>query len=344
MENNKINKYIVIVITIILIVIVLLTFNQKKENNQVSTPNTKLKEAVIFTDERCPETICDIPLLEKKLKESNSLKNTKFIIKKYSGNKEEIKNFMRENNVKGLPLVIFKTNKIDEKRIDGYLWKSKDWKYFLLAGLYNPIAQDKLEKRETKTGSLDVFTMGYCPFWEIALKTLPKLKEIFWNDWIKLNIHYIADTINKNWDINDLNSLHWIPEVKEDIRQLCIKKYYWIDTLIDYLQERYKNPNNRGQISELPEEAYKIANIDKNKINKCEKEEGINLLKEDLKLAQELGIWASPTWLANNKYKFWGIKINNIKNNFCKYNSNFKGCNEIINEKDNTWISPTCGG
>ena len=71
--------------------------------------------------------------------------------------------------------------------------------------------------------------------------------------------------------------------------------------------------------------------IDAKVIEKCSTgPEGKALLTENVKLAKDLGIGASPTWLANNKNQFSGVAAEQIKKNFCAYNADLKGCAKTL--------------
>ena len=204
----------------------------------------------------------------------------------------------------------------------------------------------KLVCRKEIKWKLDLFIMWYCPFGEIAAKQLPALKKALNNN-IDISIHYIADKVNEKNTAEWFNSLHGVKEAEEDIRQMCVQKYYWTEKLIDYLQERYKNADNYWQVKDDPAGAIKFIWWDPDKIKECvENWEWAKLLEEDVKLAKKLQINASPTWLANNRYKFGGIDANVIKDNFCKHNSQIAECNngeKIETDNKNNWQNPTCG-
>jgi len=73
--------------------------------------------------------------------------------------------------------------------------------------------------------------------------------------------------------------------------------------------------------------------------------EGKALHSENIKIANGLEIGASPTWLANNKYKFSGIAPEQIKAQFCQYNKDLKGCAKTLSgEAQGTGGGATCGG
>ena len=67
--------------------------------------------------------------------------------------------------------------------------------------------------------------------------------------------------------------------------------------------------------------------IDTKVMKKCfEGDEGKKLHEEDIKIANGLGIGASPTWIANGKHKFSGIDAETIRRNICQHNKDLKGC------------------
>ncbi len=319
------------------------TTKTNTQNTKINnTKNTKeIKTAIIYDDARCKD--CYTNEIIKKLRQIPTLKNTNFIVKDYKKD-PEIKKFLQEYKWITLPVIIFDTNNIDPS-LNKYLNKEKDSnKYFLVAWRFDPISLDKLEARPETKNTLDVFVMWYCPFWEIALKALPQIEKTFKNDNTKINIHYIADKIWTWITENDFNSLHWPSEAWEDLRQVCINKYYGTKKLISYAVERYKNADNYWRITDKPEDAMKAVWIDSKKIDNCVKSgEASKLLEEDIKLAKELNINASPTWLANNKYKFGWIQAQNIQSQFCKYNPNLKGCKVKIEQTQTTknW-APAC--
>ena len=63
--------------------------------------------------------------------------------------------------------------------------------------------------------------------------------------------------------------------------------------------------------------------------------------------SKALGIGASPTWLANNKYKFSGIDAQTIKTNLCQHNAKMAGCDATLSgqqaPKPGAAKEPGCG-
>jgi hypothetical protein len=84
--------------------------------------------------------------------------------------------------------------------------------------------------------------------------------------------------------------------------------------------------------------------MDAAKLKACaEGDEGKNLLKEDLKVAQGLGIGASPSWLANDKYEFSGVTADAISKGICSHNSGLAGCDQKLSG-DSGQVAATGGG
>lgn len=193
------------------------------------------------------------------------------------------------------------------------------------------------ECREDKPKQLDVFVMSQCPFGVKALNALPEVIQAFAEDGITVNINFIA---NENPD-GTFKALHGQPEVDENIRELCaIKHYPENHKYMEYILCRNKDIRNADW------KACATNGIDPVVIEKCFMEgEGKALHSENIKIANGLEIGASPTWLANNKYKFSGIAPEQIKAQFCQYNKDLKGCAKTLSgEAQGTGGGAKCGG
>ncbi|MDD4289869.1 MAG: hypothetical protein PHH83_01160 [Patescibacteria group bacterium] len=182
--------------------------------------------------------------------------------------------------------------------------------------------------RENKDNTLDLFVMSQCPYGTQALDAMKEILNNF-KDKIKFNIYYIA---NQNQD-GTFESLHGQPEVDENIRELCAIKYYPENyKYMDYIWCINKEMQSNSS-------AYKWETCAKDfpKIKTCfNDDEGKQLLSENIKLANELQIGASPTWMANNRYEFSGIDSETVKSNFCKYNSGLAGCENTLSSETTT--------
>jgi len=322
---------------------------------------------LIISDKRCKE--CPpLDIIVNSFKQDESLKNATFVIQDYSD--IWVKETLKNKWVKYLPFVWFSKKNINED-FDRYLVTLKDWTFSLtIWSQFDPSLEicdnsiddtnnwkidcddsdckSSLVCRKEKKAQVEVFLMGYCPFGELAAKTLPDLRKHFWKE-LDIKIHYIVSKNSTWYSINDFYSLHGSAEVEENMRQLCITKHYWIDKTIEYMQTRYKNANNYWEVSEDKKISYDENKIDDKKIDDCVTNwEAWKILEEDMKIASSLNISWSPTWLANNKYSFAWFDTNIIKNEICKYNKEINVCKDnkkldnSSSSKQNTWVSPTC--
>jgi 2-hydroxychromene-2-carboxylate isomerase/glutaredoxin len=203
----------------------------------------------------------------------------------------------------------------------------------------------KLVCREEKKKQVDVFVMSQCPF---GVKALDAMKEVLKNfgSAIKFDVHYIADEVpagkkcRRNKDPHKgFCALHGKSEVDENMRQLCAKKYYRAgNKYLDYIWCRNKNYRSNEWKG-----CAKEAGLDAAKIEKCaEGPEGIKLHSASSKIAKTLGVSGSPTWLANNRFKFSGIAANAIKQNICTRNKDLTNCDKKLSTGKK--VSGSCGG
>lgn len=172
------------------------------------------------------------------------------------------------------------------------------------------------ECRELKPKQLDLFVMSQCPYGIQAINSMKDVLKTLKD--IKFDIHYIADEAN-----GVFTSLHGQGEVDENIRQLCAKKYY-PTTFMDYIWCRSANIQADWKSC--------IGSMDLSKIEICSTgAEGKTLLSNDIKLATELKISASPTFVANNRVSFNAISPADIQTGICNQNSGMSGCSATLN-------------
>lgn len=236
-----------------------------------------------------------------------------------------------------LPMVLFDSTLDADKEALGafsrFLRPVGSYRSLQIGGEWNPTCMNeggcKLEackatlacKAETPK-SLDVYVMSQCPYGVRALNAMDEVLKNF-NSAINFNVHFIASGTAKD----GLNSMHGQAEVDEDIRELCAmklapKSYKWMD----YVLCRNKSISS----DKWKDCTGKAFGFDDKAMQRCVETEGKKLLENDLKLASALSIGASPTWVANGKYKFSGIDAETIKNRLCEHNKGLKGCEKTL--------------
>lgn len=251
------------------------------------------------------------------------------------------------NNIPGLklPAFLFSSNVSDGEgysNVERYLTPAGEYKLLAVGSTFDPTKEicsnnvddnkngkidcndsdcvNDLTCRSEIKNRIDVFVMSDCPYGVQAVNSMKEVLNNFGNK-IAFNINYIAtDMGNGTFD-----SLHGEYEAQEDIRQLCVKKYY-STKLMDYIWCRNDQGIQTGDWTKCASDNGIVSKT----IETCVNGEGKGLLSANIKIAEGLGISASPTWLINNKYQASGIDAETIKQAICKYNSSLAGCENIL--------------
>jgi len=177
-----------------------------------------------------------------------------------------------------------------------------------------------LECRELKENHLAVFIMSDCPYGKEAVKALVPVIEAMPS--LEYEINYI---VTDNGD-GTFISLHGEYEVEENIRQLCAKEQ-GNEEFLAYTLCRSENGVRDVDWNACADEV----GLDKTALEVCFTGDlGKELLSENAVIANDLGIGASPTWLANNRYQFSGITSDVVQGNVCIYNPDLEGCDEAL--------------
>ena len=300
---------------------------------------------IVLSDKRCTECNADRYLAMLKTRLANPE------VKQLDFADAEGKALWDKIGGKGnLPLVLFdSTLDADKEAAQMFsrgLQPMGEYKSLQVGAAWNPVcANDKgceIEEckanmicRKEEPNKLDLFVMSQCPF---GVKAFTAMQEVLKNFAGKaaFNVHFIANGDAKA----GFKSLHGQGEVDENIRELCAAKYYPKNyQYMDYIWCRNVNIRDanwesctNGRKDACPSDANKdvcerAKKLDAAKIKKCfEGDEGKKLLEEDIKVANAMGIGASPTWLANNKFKFSGIDAETVRKNLCDHNTGLKGC------------------
>lgn len=306
-------------------------------------PQDKEFTAYMVVDSRCQKPECQTERLEQQLK--NVFSKIKF--KKLDYNQQAGKEFYQKYELTYLPAILFEAQVKETdnyNQVANYLKPVKDLYQLAIGAKHDPTkeicdnkqddtnnglvdcqdpdCQGALVCRPETSQSLDLFVMSMCPYGTQGMDAMREVLDNFGSN-IKFKIHYIAEQDAQG----NFRSLHGQPEVDENIRELCAIKYYPENyKYMDYIWCRNKN---------IKEDWEKCA-ANFPKIKKCfNSKEGQELLAQNIKLANELNIGASPTWMVNNKYIFNGIHAETIKENFCKYND-VPGCENTLSGQATT--------
>ncbi|MEW6379200.1 MAG: hypothetical protein AB1611_06300 [bacterium] len=144
---------------------------------------------------------------------------------------------------------------------------------------------------------LDLFVMSYCPFGVRAEKALDRIMAEYGSK-LDLQLYFIAQSRTDSTSdklADSFTSLHGLPEVEEDFRQVLIQKHF-PEKLLPYLRLR----NENIKTTDWKECATK-AGIDLQKLEELIAAKGSQqLFRENLVKAQTMNIHASPTLFIDN--------------------------------------------
>ncbi len=221
------------------------------------------------------------------------------------------------------------------------MFATKDGKF---AGSLNPIIdpsenQKPISAEVPKSDKpiVELFVMSFCPYGNKAEDTMLPVYNLL-KDKVEWNIHYI---VSVSGDI--VNSLHGPPETDQDIREVCVLNKYGLDEFWAFTS--YVN-QNCGSDGSCWEDAAQNAGIDKNAIQSCYDNEGIDLMKEEAEASNNAGANGSPTFLIN------GVKSNSVyqygnseayKQAICEaFNDTPNECSEELSGSTSTSSGGSC--
>ena len=189
----------------------------------------------------------------------------------------------------------------------------------------------KFFNRTIKENHIDLFVMSQCPYGTLAETNMKEVVEAIPN--MTFNLYFIASETETGFD-----SLHGQVEVNEDIRQTCIIKYDRTK-LLDYqacVNEDISNVEGNWKACAIKTE------IDVPTIESCSTgEEGKQLLSDNIKEGNSLGIGSSPTFIVNGQILFRASSAEGIKEVLCTYND-LEGCGKTLTGQSNSTPSGSC--
>ncbi len=146
---------------------------------------------------------------------------------------------------------------------------------------------------------VDLYVMSFCPYGNLAEDTMLPVYELL-KDKVEWNIQYIVSVSGET-----VNSLHGQPEVDQNIREVCVKKYYDLDTFWDFVT--YVN-ENCGSDGSCWEEAATSLGLSTATIETCFNNEGLSLMEQEASIVSAAGVSGSPTMFIN------GVKTTAVYN------------------------------
>ncbi|MBN1646246.1 thioredoxin domain-containing protein [Candidatus Woesearchaeota archaeon] len=317
------------------------TVMEDAESNDVCSALPPVKEVnmIFLNDRRCAE--CQNPSLVPQLKTilpGLQARNLDY-------NDVEGKQMYKELGLQYLPALLFEKDVIEAPaytQLERYLIPTGDYYSLMVGASFDPTkeicdnsiddtdngltdcddpdCEQAIECRPEIEKHVQLFIMSDCPYGREAVKALGQVLETFSD--LDYEINYIVSETAPG----QFNSLHGAYEVEEDMRQLCAKEQAPED-YFDYVLCRSTNGVNGKDWKDCAEQA----GLDTDALAECtDGSQGKALLSANAKIGNALQISASPTWMANNRYKFSGISADQVQTNICAYNEGWEGCDEAI--------------
>jgi glutaredoxin len=308
-------------------------------------PESPKVNVTILTDKRCTE--CQADRYQGMLK--SRVGNP--VIKTVDYSDPEGQKLYADTKPGNLPVLIFDSSLDGDKdALESFnrgLKVAGPWKVAPLGGEWNPVCmgeggcdkdecKNSISCRKESPNKIEVFVMSQCPFGVKALNAMEEVIKNFKGTKFEFQAHYIGNGDAKS----GLSSMHGQGEVDEDLREVCAQKHYAKDfKWMDYVLCRNKDIRGTNW-----QDCAK-GDIKADVIKKCaESDEGKGLLEAEFKLAASMGIGASPTWLANNKFKFSGLDAESVRKNLCDHNKDLKGCeNKLSGQAAGAPVQGGCG-
>jgi glutaredoxin len=325
------------------------TFASAKPEVCKNIPEPPVVNAIFLSDKRCAK--CDITALEPRLKSVLGGLKVKHVDYMSDEGKKLYGELHKEQpDFKYLPAVLLDegVKKDDEgyPELKNYLRPIGKWEEVRLGGKFDPTAEicdngvddngdgkvdcddpecrNVVACRPARPKTLELFVMSHCPYGAKAMIAANDLAQHFGKD-ITLDVHFIG-----NGSESSLQSMHGPAEVDDDVRELCARNHYQADhQFMKFLACRSKDVRSPDW-----KPCAKEAGLDENVIQKCFDGEGKKLLAQDFEVARELGIGASPTLIANGRYKFNALDANTMEKQYCQENANLAGCKTQVSVAD----------
>ena len=287
--------------------------NKENKNNILSL--IKLQKR-LFLSIICLISLAILLIITFSITQTNEQSNTPTAITKAL-------NFISEKYFKGSALKLL--NFTLEDGIYGFYFdtgKQVYNSYVTLSGnllLLQGVKIEDILYNKTDIPIVKLFVMSYCPYGNIAEESMIDVIELLGNK-IDFRLYYIIEE-NKG-DNNCLTeeqeycSMHGKREIEQDLRELCIQKYY-PDKYYEYLLSVNKNCS-LSNITTCWDIIAIDKGIDVTKIKDCQINE-VNLLDESKNLCIEYDVLSSPTIIINNELFVGAMSSNNYKELICKY-------------------------
>jgi glutaredoxin len=193
--------------------------------------------------------------------------------------------------------------------------------------------------------SVDLYVMSFCPYGTQAEKVMSPVVGLLASK-ADIRIRYITTVTGST--VDSVDSLHGMPEAKEDLQQACINKYYpekywaYLDTFNDAC---YPSWQNAAVLETCWKNTTAALSIDSAKITTCaESAEGLALLKADEAASAKDRATASPMLFINGIQYSGGRTPEAYKQAICNsFETAPAECNTVLSSTSASGTTGGCG-
>jgi glutaredoxin len=156
------------------------------------------------------------------------------------------------------------------------------------------------ESAKVDRPKVELFVMSFCPYGVQAEQIMKPVYDILGN-YSDIEVRFIANVGGDR--PQDVDSLHGTNEAMEDMRQLCIAKYYGKDKLWTYLNDFdagcYSTYRDSAALNTCWKGVADKYGINTTKIEDCVNTEGVQMMRAEEALTAQYGVSGSPTVVIN---------------------------------------------
>ncbi|RLF96965.1 hypothetical protein DRN52_01495 [Thermococci archaeon] len=176
---------------------------------------------------------------------------------------------------------------------------------------------------DSEVVNVKFFVMSFCPYGNIAEEALMPVYQLLGEEKVEWEPHYViygkryCEILVQRGNVPDMDScrenyciakdeetwycsMHGIQELNQDVRELCVWKYYPHDVWWKFVKEVNQSCNSRNADTCWEQIAEKLG-INLEQVKKCQAEEAISLLEGETSLNSKYNVRGSPTVFINDK-------------------------------------------
>jgi len=235
---------------------------------------------------------------------------------------------------------------------------TKDGKLLFVSSVDMTQTPETAQETETETPTtvpktdkpnVKMFVMSYCPYGEQAENGLGPALEAIGLDKVTFEPHFV---IYSNYNGGGPNycfdneslycSMHGINEIREDIRQMVIWKY-WPDKWWDYVN-KVNAETTTGDIESKWADIADSVGLDSAAIEEKFDSEALTLLADEAALNEQYGVRGSPTILINDVQYSGGRDAGSFQSGICAaFTSAPSACGQTLNATASDTPAGGCG-